>query len=186
MKYDSPASAYKPVHGGYPSNGLDDSRNPNPVAAIGANPNEYSPADDDGRTVHTPIELPSNPDAPQEEPAGYGWQGPLPEIYFEAVRVVEVLRRNAHEASKRHWALETAIRGMRLAEGADARAKRVSDLIYAVAKARDEGGKDLAVQLRVEQLINTIEVVPNNAKPAVQVFGGAARRVSDLIRNTDG
>jgi len=191
--YDSEAAKHSPTHGGYPTN---------PIPGAG-----WSAAEDEGRMIRDP----DPEDNPEESGEivhtiseqrqngfnyGSGWKGPLPEIYFDAVTIVEALRLNAHEASSRHWAMETAIRNMRLAESDNERSRAVSGLIEAVKIAKRDGGRDFAIQLEVEGLAKTIDQIsPPDPKGYVPHMGIAyavsplrkiIKRLRAILSDTDG
>jgi hypothetical protein len=68
---------------------------------------------------------------------GVGW-GPTakPPIYAEAQKLAALLGDEAIEASRRHWALEMAIRSVRLAETDIEKKQSVAALSIEMAKHR--------------------------------------------------
>lgn len=125
---------------------------------------------------------------------GSGWSGPLPEVYFDGVKVATALRQIAHDAQSRSWRAETAIRNVRLAETADERR-------YAVATLRDfiftvKGDREVDIRILVNELADTIdEKAPPNPKGYVPHMGlhyamkplrDIVERIRKLFTESDG
>lgn len=125
---------------------------------------------------------------------GAGWSGPLPDVYFDGVKVATALRQIAHDAQSRSWRAETAIRNVRLAETADERS-------YAVATLRDflfsvKGDREVDIRILVNELADTIdEKAPPNPKGYVPHMGlhyamkplrDIVERIRKLFTESDG
>lgn len=79
----------------------------------------------------------SNQPSPREAGFNYGtgWgQEPKPPIYFEAGKLMTVLRAHAHDATALAWSMEMAIRDIRLAETTEEKREAVARLNDAVDK----------------------------------------------------
>ena len=92
---------------------------------------------------------------------GWGQDEPLPAVYFDAVRLNATLRSLAHEATRKHWDMETAVRNVRLAETVSEKEMAVAALTLAVNSYADN--TDVQISMLVDDMVNTVnQIAPKN------------------------
>lgn len=166
LNIPSPSAAYKPSHGGYPTSPLDDSRNPNPVPAI--NPNEFSPADDDGRMTAKPYKI------------GVG----LPPIYFDAVSAHNALDDIVHETQEQIEKLDAAMQTVRLNEASPQSVKHLTEVYNAISASAD-----IRARMVINEMANTIDHMERETGYYVSPIDrlkGFIASLRAIFANTDG
>lgn len=118
---------------------------------------------------------------------GVGWgSSPKPEIYFDGVKIGNVLQRIAHDATANAWAMTHALREVRLAETPTEKANALHSLYELVRKFEED--REVKIALKVEELANAIDVIaPPNPKGYVPNMGihyavSPLRKIIDGIR----
>lgn len=116
---------------------------------------------------------------------GGGWgNSPKPEIYFDGVKIGNVLQRIAHDATANAWSMTHALREVRLAETPTEKAKALH-LLYELVRKFEED-REVKIALKVEELANAIDVIaPPNPKGYVSNLG-IYHAVSPLRKLIDG
>jgi hypothetical protein len=156
--------------------------NTGPVIASG-NPNEFSPADDDGRMVrvgdHDPEPLNTSLFKVEDNQAKTG----LPPIYFDGVRTSIALDDIIRDTQEQKAKLQVAMQNVRL----NASAFTVSTLTKTIDDIT--AAADIKARITVNELSNTIEGMANSTVYSVVPIGKFRSLIAQLraiFANTDG
>lgn len=182
----SPAQRYKPTHGGYPDyartqiangesmNSMQEKGMPlTTLFPTDAELMEQAIREEDAEEKNIPANLSTAADhgrlaadyaGPSNPIPGSDWQDTntalaLPDVYFDAVRLMNAMNQTAHDIQARSWKVSNAIRNVRIADLDRDRQAALSDLLIIYAEAKSETDLETKIRLAVNELADIIEPV---------------------------